>query len=64
MSLLKKYHPSGDMNFNNLGIFQSLKLRNLMGKNLSNFSLAKFLSKYFGLLWVDIKLLQLHYVRT
>ena len=32
LSQLKKYHPSENRNFNNLGIFQSLKLRNLMGK--------------------------------
>jgi len=31
---LKKYHPSGNLKFNNLGIFPSLKLRNLMGKIL------------------------------
>jgi len=31
----KKYHPSGNLKFNYLGIFQSLKLRNLMGKNCS-----------------------------
>jgi len=31
---LKKYHPSGYLKFNNLGIFQSLKLRNLIGKIL------------------------------
>jgi len=29
---LKKYHPSGNLKFNNLGIFPSLKLRILMGK--------------------------------
>jgi len=33
-SKFKKYHPSGNLKFNNLGIFQSLKLRNLMGKIL------------------------------
>jgi len=32
LSQFKKYHPSGNRKFNNLGIFQSLKLRNLMGK--------------------------------
>jgi len=26
----KEYHPSGNLKFNNLGIFQSLKLRILM----------------------------------
>jgi len=31
----KKYHPSGNMKFNYLGIFQNLKLRILMGKILS-----------------------------
>jgi len=30
----KKYHNSGNLKFNHLGIFQSLKLRNLMGKIL------------------------------
>jgi len=30
----KKYHPSRNLKSNNLGIFQSLKLRNLMGKSL------------------------------
>jgi len=28
----KKFHPSGNPNFNNVGIFQTLKTRNLMGK--------------------------------
>jgi len=32
LSQFKKYLPSGILKFNNLGIFQSLKLRNLMGK--------------------------------
>jgi len=30
----KKYHPSGNLKSNNLGIFQSLKLRNLVEKIL------------------------------
>jgi len=34
LSQSKKYHPSGNRKFNNLGIFQSLKLLNLMGKIL------------------------------
>jgi len=29
---LKKYHPSGNLKFSDLGIFQSLKFRNLLGK--------------------------------
>jgi len=33
-SVLKKIHPSRKLKFNNLVIFQSLKLRNLMGKIL------------------------------
>jgi len=32
LSQFKKYHPSGNLKFNNLGIFQSLKLRILVGK--------------------------------
>jgi len=34
LSQFKKYHSSGNLKFNNLGIFQSSKLRNLMGKIL------------------------------
>jgi len=30
----KKYHPSGNLKCNNLGVFQSLKLRYLIGKIL------------------------------
>jgi len=30
MSKFKTYHPSGNLKFNNLGILQSLKLRNSM----------------------------------
>jgi len=35
MSQFKKYRPPGNLKFNYLGIFQSLKLRILMGKFLS-----------------------------
>jgi len=38
LSQFKECHPSRRLKFNNLGIFQSLKLRILVGKNLSNFS--------------------------
>jgi len=31
-NLKEKYHPSGNLKFNNLGTFQSFKLRNFMGK--------------------------------
>jgi len=34
LAQLKKYHPSGNLIFNNLGLFQSLKLRILIGKIL------------------------------
>jgi len=34
LSQFKKYHPSGNLKFNNLGIFQSFELRNLMWKIL------------------------------
>jgi len=36
LSQFKKYHPSGNLKFENLGIFQSLKFRILMEKNPSN----------------------------
>ena len=51
--LSKKYQPSGNLKFDNLGISQSLKFRSFIEKNPSNFSYAKFHSKYFGLLWVN-----------
>ena len=38
MSQFKKYHPSENVKFNNLDIFQSLKLRILMRKNPYDFS--------------------------
>jgi len=31
LSKLSEYHPSGNLKLKNLGIFQVLKLRNLMG---------------------------------
>ena len=34
LSQFKKYHPSGNLIFKKLGIFKSLKLRNLLGKIL------------------------------
>jgi len=34
LSQFRKYHPSENLKFNNLGIFQSLKLRILMEKIL------------------------------
>jgi len=53
---LIKHNPSGIMKLDNLSISQSLKLHISMGKNPSNFSKTKFHSKYFGLLWVDLKM--------
>jgi len=55
VTILKKYHPSGNLKFNYLGIFQSFKLRTLMGKILSISLKLNFYSKYFGLLWVNKK---------
>jgi len=37
LSQFKKYHPSGNLKSNNLGIFQSLKLRILVEKILPIF---------------------------
>ena len=42
LSQFKKYYPSGNLKFNNLGISQSIKLRILVEKNPYNFS-PKFL---------------------
>jgi len=42
LSIFKNYHPSGNLKFINLGIFQSLKLRNLMGKILEIFLKQNF----------------------
>jgi len=61
LSQFKKYHPSGSLKFNNLGIFQSLKLRFLMEKILPfslnlNFTLNTLgchgLREYFVFLFV------------
>jgi len=38
LSQLKKYHPSGNLKFDILGFFQSLKFCNLMEKNPFFFS--------------------------
>jgi len=54
LSQFKRYHPSGNLKFNYLGIFPSLKLHILISKNLFYFSYAKFYSKYFGLIWVNM----------
>jgi len=35
LSQFKKYHPSGNLNYINLGIFQSLTFRNFIEKILS-----------------------------
>jgi len=52
LSQFENYYPSENLKFNNLGIFQSLILRILRGKNPSIFSEAKYHSKDLGLLWV------------
>jgi len=38
LSQFKKHHPSGNLEFNDLGIFQSLKFRISLEKNPSYFS--------------------------
>jgi len=48
LSKFLKYHPSGNLKFYNLGIFQSLKLRNLMGKILRISLKLHFTPKTFG----------------
>jgi len=48
LSQLKKYHPSGNLKFKYLGIFQSLKLRILMGKILSISLKLNFTPKTLG----------------
>jgi len=40
VSIWKKYHPSGNLKFYNLGILKSLKLRILVKKNSSHFFLS------------------------
>jgi len=37
LAQLKKYHPYGNLKFNNLGICQKLKIAKFNGKNPSNF---------------------------
>jgi len=54
LSQFKKYHPSGNLKFDYLGIFLSLKLRILLEKILSISLELKFNSKCFGLLWVKL----------
>jgi len=52
LSQLKKYHPSENLKFNYLGIFQSLKLRILMEKIVSIFRQLYFTpntSRCYGL---------------
>ena len=50
----KKYYPSGNLKFNNLDIFQSLNLRNLIGKIL-RISLKLNFTPNFRLLWINTK---------
>jgi len=48
LSKFKKYHLSGNLKFNNLGIFQSLEVRNLMWKILSIALKLNFPPNTFG----------------
>jgi len=54
LPLFKKYHPYGNLKFNNLGIFQSLKFRILMKKILP-ISFRLYFTPYFGLLWDQLE---------
>jgi len=47
-SQFQKYNPSGNLKFNNLGIFQSLILLNLMGKILQISLKLNFTSNTLG----------------
>jgi len=47
-SQFKKYHPSGNLKFNYLSIFQSLKLRILIGKFVSISLNLNFTTNTFG----------------
>jgi len=48
LSQFKKYNPSGNLKFNNIGIFQNLKLRNLMGKIIRISHKLNFTPKTLG----------------
>jgi len=48
LSQFKKYHPSENVKFNNLDIFQSVKLRILMKKILPISLKLNFTSNTFG----------------
>jgi len=52
LSQFKKYHLSGNLKFNNFGIFQSLKLRILV-ENILPVSLKLNFTPNLGLLWVE-----------
>jgi len=52
LSQFKKYHSSRYLKFNNLGIFQSLKLRNLLGKMLRIFLKLNFTPNNLGCDWL------------
>jgi len=48
LSQFQKYYSSGNLKFNNLGIFQSLKLRISVGKNLSISLMVNFTPNTLG----------------
>jgi len=55
LSQLKKYHPSENLKFNYTGIFQSLKLRILKEKHLSNSLKLNLTPNILGCLSVYLK---------
>jgi len=52
LSKFEKDHPSGNLIFNNLDIFKSLKLRNLMGKIFRIYLKLNFTPNTLG--WYEI----------
>jgi len=52
LSQFEKYQPSGNLVFNNLGIFQSLKLRTLMGEILRISLKLNFTPNTLGCYWL------------
>jgi len=63
LSQFKKYHPSGNLKFDNLRIFQSLKLRVLVEKILPISLKLKFTQNTLGCYGLKVKIL-VHTIHT
>jgi len=61
MSQFKKYHPYGNLKFNKLGIFQSLKLRILIEKILPIYLKLNFTPNTLGCCGLNTTCQRLHY---